>query len=332
MKKDVVLVLTNSKDGLHSEVIVKKLQERGVRVFRFDVDALTRGDVRIDFRSREEKWKFTITSGEDILHSREIKSIWYRRPYQNWTYGIQDPKQKGFAEKELKSFLEDMWLGLQEDCFWVNHPYHQERTMKKMTQLRLAHELGFKTPDTLVTNTPDEAKAFWERHNRKIIYKTLDQGYIDYGEIGFEIQTCLVEQKHIDILNLITITPSLFQEYIEKDYELRVTVIGDKMFPVKIDSQAFEETRVDFRHPDFVSKLHYEPTVLPRHIENACFKMMDRLRLVYGAFDFAVTKDQTYVFFEVNPHGQWYWLEEATHLLMSNALVDTLIRCSQRSR
>ncbi len=97
-----------------------------------------------------------------------------------------------------------------------------------------------------------------------------------------------------------------------KAYELRVTVIGQSVMAVRINSQAHEHTKVDWRADQHLAGL-YEPAVLPASVNALIFKIMARLGLVYGAFDFIVTPDGSYVFLEVNPGGQWLFLEEATH-------------------
>jgi hypothetical protein len=49
--------------------------------------------------------------------------------------------------------------------------------------------------------------------------------------------------------------------------------------------------------------------------------MLANLGLRYGAFDFVRTPDDRFVFLEVNPTGEWAWLEEHLALPMRDAFI-----------
>jgi glutathione synthase/RimK-type ligase-like ATP-grasp enzyme len=114
----------------------------------------------------------------------------------------------------------------------------------------------------------------------------------------------------------------LFSRKCEKDYELRVTVVGKKVFAVRIDSQLHEETRTDWRiNPDL---LGYSETQISKDLEYKCFALLAALRLDFGAFDFIV-RDNQYIFLEVNANGQWGWLEGKLGIKISEAIIDYLM-------
>ncbi|SCF90374.1 MULTISPECIES: hypothetical protein [unclassified Streptomyces] len=52
--------------------------------------------------------------------------------------------------------------------------------------------------------------------------------------------------------------------------------------------------------------------------------MLNRLGLPYGAFDFVVTPEDEWVFLEVNPSGQYGFIEVATGLSITAAIADYL--------
>lgn len=325
MNRDKILILTNSQDNPHTDIVIRKLKKKGAKVFRFDIDEMIQGKIKIQVNVKENKYGCIVTDKKQTLNLREVKSVWYRRPFMNWDFKIEDEYQKRYAEQELKTFLNDLWLTLGPEVFWMNMPENQERAMKKMLQLKLAEELQMKIPETLVTNDPGSVIKFYKKHKNGIIYKPMHIGLIADKKKAYVIQTNLIKKSHLKNLKLITQSPSLFQEHISKKYEMRITVVGKNIFPIKIHSQEFEETKVDFRDIKKIMNLKYELTTTPVDIKKFCFKMIKKLGLVYGAFDFAVTNEGKYVFFEVNPHGQWYWLEEATGTLMSDAVADMLI-------
>jgi glutathione synthase/RimK-type ligase-like ATP-grasp enzyme len=114
-----------------------------------------------------------------------------------------------------------------------------------------------------------------------------------------------------------------FQEYIEKKYEIRLTIMGNTYIPVRINSQEREETRVDWRNGDQV--LAYDGVRLPEEFVTKVHRLMHRLGLVYGAIDLIVTPDDDIVFLEVNPTGQYAWLEFDLGLPMAESMAELLL-------
>lgn len=78
--RDTVLVLTNSRDGQHTDVVISKLQKLGHRVFRFDVDKITTGELAITVRGDRKQFEYMAHYKGETLRLDEIKSVWYRRP------------------------------------------------------------------------------------------------------------------------------------------------------------------------------------------------------------------------------------------------------------
>ncbi len=116
----------------------------------------------------------------------------------------------------------------------------------------------------------------------------------------------------------------MFQEYVQKSFEVRVTAVGETIFAAAIHSQMSPRSRVDWRRYD-LDHTPYEPHSLPRVIEEKCYKLMAILGLHYGALDFIVQPDGKYVFLEINPVGQWGWIEYLTGLPITEAIADLLI-------
>lgn len=323
MKRNKIIVLTNSEDGIHSESVINKLEDQGEYVFRFDVDKIATGEISIDFFKKSDGYSFLIESknGQNV-YPWEIKSIWYRRP-NHFDLGISDQVQKDFAEKELKEFLDGIWF-FNKDVFWMNNPQKLELARKKVFQLQLANRLGFLTPKTLISNNPDKVLKFYTDCNKRIIFKTIRSTFINYGDKSFNVPTTLMTDSHMDKLSSVKRMPMFFQEYVEKDYELRVTIVGKQIFPVKIDSQKNPLTMIDWRNPDLIDKIDYRQTELPKSINDLCFLLMRKLGLHYGAIDLVKNKNGQHVFLEINPNGQWYWLEDLAGIKVSDAIAKNL--------
>lgn len=323
--RNVILALTNSADGKHSEVVISKLIEKGEKVFRFDSDRFATGETTITFSPSAAPGKFLITSGKESLQSCNIKSVWYRRP-NHFNLSIADPIQKDYAEREIRSFLENVWSGLEsEKCIsFLSQPSQIEKARKKLSQLTLALQYGMRIPKTIVTNNPKEALTFHKTCHDGMIFKAVNNEFLNYGKKSYNIPTTLINTKHLENINLIKKNPVIFQELIQKNHELRVTVVGKKIFPIKIDSQKNPLTVVDWRNPLCIDKLDHKVTTIDSKTEAFCFKMLRVLGLRFGAFDFIVDKTGKLYFLEVNPNGQWYWLEDMTGVLISDAIADIL--------
>ena len=122
-------------------------------------------------------------------------------------------------------------------------------------------------------------------------------------------------------LETMKMTPSIFQKYIEKEYELRITVVGEEIFAAKVLSQSDCETIVDWRRKN----LRFQCCEVPEELNEKCCQMMKRLGIAFGAFDFIRTKEGQYYFLEVNPNGQWVWIENDTGLKISDAIINYLL-------
>ncbi|MDE1975359.1 MAG: hypothetical protein KGI49_02515 [Patescibacteria group bacterium] len=317
-----VLILTNSVDGEHTDSVISNLVKRKESVFRLNVDELATGKIKLEFHADQSSPSFQLSDGPVTIASDDIKSVWYRRP-NNFRLAMSDPVQRRFAEEESRYVLDGLWLGMDKQ-FWISRPDKIEYDRKKLFQLKIAHEAGFRIPKTIVTNDPQKAKSFLGGCSNGAVFKTIKQGFLDYGDRGFNIPTTLVGPKQIENIDLVKCPPCLFQELIMKDYELRVTIVGGQVFAVRIDSQKHVKTSVDWRDPALIGSLDYELVELPEHIHRMCMNITAGLGLEFGAIDLAVTTTGEYVFFEINPNGQWYWLERLTGACISDAIADML--------
>lgn len=320
--KDTILILTNSEDGKHTDVVIEKLRQADQKYFRFDSDRFINGELIVKFGVDNLKCGFTMHSNGQILHSADIKGIWYRRP-NHFNAQIKDPIQKRYAEEEIQNLLNGLWSVI-PNVFWLSNPKNLERARRKLLQLKIAREIGFLIPETIVTNDPTCVREFFNTHNGRIVFKALYHEFLNYGDHSFNIPTTLITEKHMEKIGLVKKMPSLFQRLIEKEYELRVTLVENKVFAVKIDSQANPFTIVDWRHPEYIDKLSYCETEISKDISNNCRYMLKRLGLAFGAFDFIAAKDGKIYFLEVNPNGQWYWLEDLAGVLISDAIANSL--------
>jgi len=151
-------------------------------------------------------------------------------------------------------------------------------------------------------------------------------GSLSRIENGFVNPTTRIRKGDPLDLSGLGLAPSIFQEIVEKEFDLRVTVIGRKVFACAINRRNGTED-LDYRTGITNDQLDYQIHSLPEDVSTMCLQMLDFLGLQFGAFDFIFNKSGEYIFIELNPNGQWGWIEEATNLPMAKAMADLLERC-----
>ncbi len=319
----MILIVTNKQDP-HTDEVVRRLTSKQAPVFRLNTEDFTtkyRSHLFIDSNGR---WGGEIADelGRVIDLSR-LRSGWIRRPEFAfaWASDADDGVQK-FAVAETKAFVESLYS--MKSVKWINETFSTDRSKHKFPQLILASEMGVRVPKTIITNDPRRAETFFSESDSEILTKVVYTGNAVLDGINHSIVSKKVSREQFEKLKeTIRITPTQFQEYIEKAYEVRVTTIGEKVFAVKIDSQLNEETKVDWR-PRTSLNPHSE-IELPKNIEDFCRKFLKSQNLIYGAMDFIVGPDGGYCFLENNPSGQYLWLEHATGVPITAALCETLV-------
>ena len=257
------------------------------------------------------------------IRTGAVTGVWYRRPAE-FTFPPEfTPSVKVFAEEECRDVIMGLWEIL--DTTWVNHPQQNRNAELKIRQLKIANEVGLEIPKTLITNDPGDAESFFRKSKKKgVIVKRLGGGIMLDGQNGSALYTSLINTQDIKNIERVKYTPTLFQEYIPKDVELRITVVGNKIFPVEIYSQKSEKAKVDWRK-DTLNLVHREHK-LPIEIEQKLLIFVKKLGLNFGAIDMILTPSGKYVFLEINPNGQWGWIEDLTGMPISESIIELLTK------
>ena len=330
-RRDKVLIVTSQDPpDAHADFVALELVRRGETVCRFNTDTFLRSFELGIALANPGPAGCTLASADFSLPLDEVKSVWFRRPVIPEPGLTRDPgslahRDEGdFIRRETEAALYGVF-GMLADAFWVTHPDTLKAADNKISMLRVARELGLQIPRTLVTNDPLRARDFFHACDGKMIVKTF-RGYS--GSIAGELRaiwTSPVREEHLQHIGRVRHVPCLLQEYVPKDVELRVTVIGRKVFACEIHSQLSARSRDDWRRYD-LDHTPYVACSLPEAVEAACLKLLDMFHLPFGAIDLIRRPDGAYVFLEVNANGQWLWIEELTRLPLVAAMADLLQR------
>lgn len=299
LARDTVLIIA-PPDDVHADGVAAILRRMGVHPLRVDLgDFPAALQISLEFPELEGSYIRT-TSGESVW-LRNLLSFWWRRPRQP----AIDPAVLGKTERQFSRINSqhciDSFASI-VDCLVVNDIWAQRRAERKAYQLRHATSLGLLIPQTIVTNDPGAVAATAGR-GKCLVYKSLEK------VVGAADGTKPFTEDDLARLDQLKFAPVIFQEFVEPGYDLRLTYVAGEIFTAKLVSE-FPETRYDIR-------LDLHPTITPydldEEIEKKIRSLMKNLGLVFGTIDMRVDADGNHFFLEVNPAGQWIYVELQTH-------------------
>jgi len=202
----------------------------------------------------------------------------------------------------------------------------------KQLQLQLARELGLDIPRTLTTNDPAAVGAFAAECEGGMVTKMLSSFAIYEEGKELVVFTNPVKLEDLADLSGLRLCPATFQESLPKSLEIRATVVGHRIMSAAVDSQISERATHDWRRDGLSMLQDWRPYQLPLEVEDKILRLMDYFSLNYGAIDIILTPGGKHVFLELNPCGEFFWLERSPGLPISDAIADLLLDHSPRRR
>lgn len=249
-------------------------------------------------------------------------SIWYRRVRSPVKPAEMQDGVYDFCLQETKATL----LGslMSYSCRWMSSPASVWRAEFKPYQLAIANRLGLQVPNTIITNEPNEIRHAFQAFGSMIV-KPARSGHLIYNGKSHAIFTSQLLEEHIGNLDDAKLSPAIYQQRIPKRFDIRATIVGDQIFSAAIDSQSDPQAEVDWRHTTNPNLPHFRIS-LPKNVEKLLLDLMKSLDLSFGAVDLVQKPDGDYVFLEVNPNGQWLWIDDQLDLGISEAVASWLAR------
>lgn len=296
-----VLIITSSID-VTVDYIIERYKGM-VEFYRVDVDLFSDYEIIV---GGSNQW--TISSSKWQIKKGDIYSIYYRKPRLpvldefEWHY-------RNMIAKDIIALIN----GIVDDFDGkvLSKPYILRKTENKIFQLLYAQKEGLLIPQSFIGNSNNIAKSFIGETS---IIKPLTTGKIcKEGDVEL-YQTNYFTEFEDDI----SLTPIYLQQYVNKKYEVRLTHINSYFFPVRIDSKDKLDWRKNYKG------LSYSIIECPKDIMDKCSKLLSHFKLNYGAFDFIVNENNEWIFLEVNPNGQWQWLEQILNLSISEKIIEYL--------
>lgn len=311
-EKRPVLVATEA-DDITADMVITELNRLDVPVVRFNpADIGADLTVSARFGTCPAPVAGQVRTPSRTADLARVRAVYWRRPI--WpkfpSMGLDDAQ---FAAAQVRYGLGGALYAM-EGPVWVNHPLRVAAADYKPAQLAAAQRLGLTVPPTLVTNDPDDAREFISAHDQ-VIYKTLR--WTPYQRDGIPVTGWADPVTAAEIDDSLRVAPHLFQAVVDKVADLRVLIVGRQVFAVRITSGLLD-WRKDY------SVLSYSVVDLPGAVEKALLAYLDHYGLRSGSFDFAEDHRGDLWWLEINPNGQWGWLEPRTGLQMSAAFAALL--------
>jgi len=315
-----ILVLTYGDDP-HAESVCNYFTHKGINYFVIDTENLP------------NKYRLTFDS-KSLLYNLEAKNkkanidsswnIWNRR--------VMNPDVRKIESRSLTDLIfdetEKAWDGLlaSHKGKVVNRPQNHHYANNKIDQIRFASKFSseIKIPDTIVTNDPERVKEFYDFHKGNICFKLHKGALIGTKNGGKFVYTNKVKKENLKNLDLVSNHPCFFQEYIDKDFEIRIISTDKDSEGIAIHSQEAEISKIDYRRYDF-KNVPYNYIELSDKVKNFCSAMLKNYGLHFGVFDFIKSKKGEDIFLEMNPNGQWLWLELKSGHNLTKLVAENLI-------
>ena len=311
----MILILADVFDT-HADIVQLHLKASGIPSFRLnlDVNALQNTSLHHDING------WTINQNDRSFHSKDIGCVWPRRLTVSLTLEQQtDLETRSFRlwRSEWNRCLYGLYAAL-KDRYWMNPISNAALADNKYHQFSVACEVGFDIPELISSNDRKTLIAFCDAGPTAIKFMTQDIFKLDDNSFS-GIYVNKISAADLSAFALDSENPVTLQRYIEKDFEVRHTVVGSEHFCCKIESQRSDRANIDWRRYDVAHTPHAIISA-PDPIVGKIESIMDQLGLTYGAFDFVVDKDGHWWYLEVNSAGQWLWIEDLLGLPVSESI------------
>lgn len=308
-----VVVITRRADPT-ADLVVTELQHRGVAVFRADLAEFPEQlGLTARLTNQSTSWRPTLRTARRAVDFSDVTGVWYRKPTEfGFPAGMTVAEHRWCAAEAKIAFggaLSDL-----PGVRWINPPHASAAAEPRPRQLATAADCGLAIPDSLITNEPQEARAFCHEHaEHGVIYKPLTSAPTASNGDVLALYAAQVDTN--DISGDVAHTAHLFQARVPCSFSARIVAVEGRLIASRIDAPGHA---VDWRAEH--DQLAYSPLTIPEPVAAGLRRMMTRYGLAFCSSDWIITPDGTWTFIgDLNPVGQWAWIphlrEPVTHAL-----------------
>lgn len=306
-----VLIISNIYD-FSTDFICQELSNKNINYLRINRDSLK--DYEIFFDPLLPKITGTYNNLNFSITNETLKSIYFRAPsFLRDIYQDTKDEEEQLIRTQWTAFLR--YLIVFENVKWLNNPSDIYKAEIKSYQLYIANKIGFNVPKTIISN------KITKPLHEKIAIKSIDTAIISLGEDEGFVYTEIYDRNELS--EEVFSSPFFIQEGLLPKVDLRVTVIEDEVIAIKIvNNQNDGGIDIDWRR--LKNELHYEIYELPEAVKKLCRQLLKELNLNFGGIDLVLHKN-AYFFIEINPTGEWSWLQQTTGVKLDSIIANSLI-------
>ena len=320
-----ILIISHSKDVECTPMVVEAIQARGGATLCLNTDKFP-SEEQVIFGNHQSPCLINQQGAHDL---RTVSAVWNRRMRVGTDLAaLLDQEYLAPSIDEATRTLLG-FLGT-TPAFVLDPVINVSSAGNKLLQLQLARGLGLTVPNTLITSDAEAVTHFAEANQDSVIAKMQAGFKVFRGGREHGIFTNTLSREDLADLSGLELCPMMFQASIPKKLELRVIVVGHQVYAAGVDSSANPETKEDWRRNGRALKDQWQPFSLPAEVERGLLLLMDKLFLNYGAIDLILTPDDRYIFLEVNPVGEFFWLDRYAGFNISAGLAALLLGKAQR--
>ncbi len=321
MQERPILITSASLDEHAYGPVTDILERKGFEVVVYRTDKVLSGEEHLELRVAQTG-SLSIRYDNHDISPDNVAAAWYRK-LGNFFQDIPTDRAKQLYINNEITYLHDTIWPLYPQSVWLNAPDKIRRADRKIGQLITARDVGFSIPETIISSHWDDViQGLLGKKGQQVALKTV-RGIISEKEALKALYTTVLSGKDIESLrNNVSPFPGIYQPFIGKYREWRVTVVGKDIFPVSIYTN--QAAKDDWRKLQDTNAVEFRSEELPEAIKEKCIRYLGRVGLRFGAFDFIETADEETIFLECNPNGQYGWLERELGLPISQAIANEL--------
>lgn len=330
----MILILSQSPLEPTTEEVMDWLESLGARCMRLNGEDLD-GRAPLALAVDGGEVEIRIAAEGLAMPLSEVRAVWFRRwlgERRHVDARLLDESLAGNykLDYDLRRQLTLEWRKLSDFLFarlsdrpWLSHPWKASPT--KLDVLVRAARHGLATPATLVTTERGELRRFLRRHGAVVTKPIGEVEMFVYDGQRHCMYTAPVDAAAVEELPE-RFAPSLFQERLDKRYELRVFYLDGECHAMAIFSQLDAQTRLDFRNYNKLRPNRSVPYRLTDRTVAGLRRLMADLDLETGSIDLIHTTDGREVFLEVNPVGQFGMVSRPCNYHLERKVAEHLVR------
>lgn len=313
MIKPQTLFLTNRED-ISVEYLIERYRQHSESYLRINSEDIGLLEFEVDPSGSTHCF-----IENTLFDLSRVSSVLFKRVPSKFNTPATDA-DRPYLNNERKHFFEGLYLTF-SDAKWINPMFATHIAERKLYQLHVASRMQLNIPRSLMTNSRQKALDFLTGNESSII-KPVSNGLQVLADVTYSIYTTTISPDEFGDLDLAETfeTPVFLQNKISNSADIRVTIVGHHVFAVKITKEGRE---VDWRRPDIIKR--YEITQLPSDLVTKLLELNAFFGMVYSAIDLILTPEGQYIFLEINPVGEWVWLENELGIDISGKLIAELL-------